>query len=137
MIKFKDEEVQELYKQHMNELEELKELLNEVGTPYAILKWWHTTEYNLTWTTFYRYRIDAIKLTAVIENEVQTILHKHFADDTIVEYREMFSQYGLVRMKDNISDAINNVADKCESIRNSVYNVSSHLGDIEECVRYR
>ena len=106
MIKFEDDEVQATYEMYMKELEEVKKTLGEVGTPYAMLAWWYTIEYDTKWNMWYsRYEmLDWVRLAAIIENEVEMILHKHFADDVIAEYRKMFAQDGLIRLEHAMTD---------------------------------
>lgn len=105
-MKFKYEELQETYENYMAELEEIKKTLGEVGTPYAILAWWYTTEYDTKWNMWYSGSdlTECIRLAAILENEVDTILHKNFTDDVIAEYRKMFAQDGLIRLEHAITD---------------------------------
>lgn len=103
---FTTDEVWKAYHNYINDLLDLEESLDNVNTPYAILMWWSRTEFDIKgWYDNADYQMkpmEFIMLAAVLENEVEMVLHKHFTDDVIAEYRKMFAQDGLMRLRDAI-----------------------------------
>lgn len=146
-IAFKNEDLTEMFDIYSAELEKVFEMCRTTGSPYPALIWWSELEpwlRKLIRMTFHEsceqrsettndLSLDTMLLLSALEKKMYHKLEEIFDHEYITEYEKKCEQDRFIRLE----SAINNVADKCKSIDDSVCHVTNRLGDIEERMHYR